>query len=125
MRWSRTKDIDKAKVIATKINNPDATLSEIESETWLPISTVSDILTNDLPEVRKSSERIWELYDRNDMLQSLADKKIEEMLLNWEEKIDISKLIQLRDSTFKQNAVIWLPKKDDWSDWVREIIIQL
>lgn len=124
MRWSRTKDIDKAKVIATKINNPDATLSEIESETWLPISTVSDILTNDLPEVRKSSERIWELYDRNDMLQSLADKKIEEMLLNWEEKIRISELITLRDSTFKQNAVIWL-KKPEWEENKNAIIIQI
>lgn len=124
MRGSRTKDIDKAKVIATKINNPDATLSEIQSETWLPISTVSDILTNDLPEVRKSSERIWELYDRNDMLQSLADKKIEEMLLNWEEKIRISELITLRDSTFKQNAVIGL-KKSEWEESKNAIIIQI
>ena len=33
MRGSRTKDIDKANVIAAKINNPDATLQEIESQT--------------------------------------------------------------------------------------------
>lgn len=123
MRGSRTKDIDKANVIATKINNPDATLEEIQLETWIPQSTVSDILINDLPKVRESSERIWELYDRNDMLQSLVDERIEKMLIDGEEKINIRDLTSLRDSTFKQNAVIWL-KKPEWEE-KNNIIIQI
>ena len=47
MKWSRTKDELKEKVITSKINQPDKTLREIGEETWLPKSTISDIINND------------------------------------------------------------------------------
>lgn len=123
MRGSRTKDIDKANVIAAKINNPDATLQEIESQTWINYETARKILNEDLPEVVKSSENIKNLFDRNDNLQTLADARIAEMLLNWKKDIHIRDLTSLRDSTFKQNAVIWL-KKWEWEE-KNNIIIQI
>ena len=114
MRGSRTKDIDKANVIAAKINNPDATLQEIESQTWINYETARKILNEDLPEVVKSSENIKNLFDRNDNLQTLADARIAQLLLAWKD-IHIRDLTSLRDSTFKQNAVIWL-KKWEWEE---------
>ncbi len=122
MRGSRTKDIDKANVIAAKINNPDATLQEIESQTWINYETARKILNEDLPEVVKSSENIKNLFDRNDNLQTLADARIAQLLLAWKE-IHIRDLTSLRDSTFKQNAVIWL-KKWEWEE-KNNIIIQI
>ncbi len=122
MRGSRTKDIDKANVIAAKINNPDATLQEIESQTWINYETARKILNEDLPEVVKSSENIKNLFDRNDNLQTLADARIAQLLLAWKE-IHIRDRTSLRDSTFKQNAVIWL-KKWEWEE-KNNIIIQI
>ncbi len=106
MRGSRTKDELKAKVIETKINNPDFKLRETAENTGLPISSVKAILDNDLPEVCKSSQNVWNLIDRNNNLHSLADKRLQELLLNPDKEIKASDLVQIRDSSFKQNQLI-------------------
>lgn len=61
MKWSKTKNTQKATVIASKIKDPDKTILDIQKETGLPKSTVADILDKDLGEVRKSSEIIAEI----------------------------------------------------------------
>ena len=105
-RWKRTSAEIKAKVIEEKINNPDLSSRDIENELNIPKSTISDILANDLPEVRTSSERIANLIDMNNKLQSLADERIKQLLASWEETIRISELVQVRESTFKQNQLL-------------------
>lgn len=123
MRGSRTKDKLKAKVIEAKINTPDITYAEIEAKTGVPLSTVADVITKDLPEVRKSSETIADLIDRNKSLHSAADTLIAEMLAKKDTNITIAQLTSLRDSTFKQNQVIEMSKtgKED----SKTIVIQI
>lgn len=106
-KWSKTKDEVKAKVIEDKINNPDFKLRELwEKNWWLPTSTVDDILKKDLPEVRKSSENIAALIDRNNNLHSIADSLLAEMIANKDDKITPASLVSLRESTFKQNQLL-------------------
>lgn len=123
MRGSRTKDEQKVSVIEAKINAPDITYEEIEDKTGVPVSTVWDILNKDLPEVRKGSENIINLIDRNNNLQSAADALIAEMVANKDKSITVAQLTSLRDSTFKQNQVIemWKAGKED----SKTIIIQI
>lgn len=106
MKGSKTKDIDKTRVIESKINSPDKKLREISEETNLPISTVADILQKDLPEICKSSENVRKLIDTNNNLQSLGDDLIRVKLQNKEDNIRLSELVSLRESTFKQNRLI-------------------
>lgn len=116
MKGSKTKDIDKTRVIESKINSPDKKLREISEETNLPISTVADILQKDLPEICKSSENVRKLIDTNNNLQSLGDDLIRVKLQNKEDNIRLSELVSLRESTFKQNRLIW------WeSTWILEV----
>lgn len=58
MRGSRTKNEDKAKVIAAKVKSPDITLQEIQETTGISLETARTIIKNDLPKVRESSEII-------------------------------------------------------------------
>lgn len=124
MKGKRTDIETKAKVIAQKINNPDLSTRDIEEKTWVGKSTVARFLNADLGQIGTQSERIANLYDRNEILQSLADERIQKALENWEENIRLSELITLRDSTFKQNAVIGLPKKE-WDKENKTVIIQI
>lgn len=123
MRGSRTKDKLKAKVIEAKINTPDMTYAEIEAKTGVPLSTVADVITKDLPEVRKSSETIADLIDRNKSLHSAADTLIAEMLAKKDTNITIAQLTSLRDSTFKQNQVIEMAKTGKEDN--KTIVIQI
>ena len=120
MRGSRTKDEDKKKVIETKINNPDITLREIEEKTWINIETSRKIINQDLPAVVKSSENIANLIDSNNNLIALADKRLRELLENWEERITARDLVSVRESWFKQNLL--LTPNADWSE--KEFIVK-
>lgn len=126
-KWSKTKDNIKAEVIEIKINTPDKKLREISEETDLPISTVADILKNDLLEVCKSSENVWKLIDINNNLQSLADERIAKMVKDWETSIRLSELVWLRESTFKQNQLIQQKPTEivnveaNWAEILRDI----
>ena len=108
MRGKKTSIDIKAKIIESKINNPSKSSRDIASEfNWVVSNdTVCDILNDDLPQVATESQRIAILIDTNNNLQSLADTRLQEMLADWEESIRISELVQVRESTFKQNQLL-------------------
>lgn len=105
-RWKRTSAEIKAKVIEEKINNPDLSSRDIEERTWINYRTSSRIINEELSQVVSQSERVAELIDMNNDLQSLADERIKQLLASWEETIRISELVQVRESTFKQNQLL-------------------
>lgn len=105
MRWRKTDIETKAKIIEAKINT-NAQWSKIAEELWIPERTVNNILDKEFAEVCRDSEKIANLIDTNNTLQSLADMRLQEMLANWEETIRISELVQVRESTFKQNQLL-------------------
>lgn len=80
--------------------------SSIAKDLWVHESTVSRIKDNKLQEVASESKIVASLIDTNNNLQSLADVRLQEMLADWEETIRISELVQVRESTFKQNQLL-------------------
>lgn len=103
----RTDTEKKVKIIEAKINNPDLSSRDIASMVeWVSNDTVCDILNTNLPQLATKSDRVTELIDTNNNLQSLADKRLQELLASWEEQIRVSELIQVRDSAFKQNQLL-------------------
>jgi uncharacterized protein YerC len=120
MRWKKTNAQTIAKIIEEKINT-DGSSRDIEQNTGIPHETIAKVLRDDFTQVCTDSQRIADLIDTNDNLQSLADKLIAEKLLNKEETVRISELVTLRESTFKQNQVIkWLSSdKVDWNFTIR------
>ena len=117
MQWSKTKNEDKKKVIVSKLNNPDKTLRELTEETWLPKSTISDIIKNDIPEVRKSSEVIAQMIDDNNKILEITWKLLLKKLEDWE-KVRVDEVIKSRDLALKQNTLVWL------TDEKKEIVIK-
>ena len=118
MKWSRTKDELKEKVITSKINQPDKTLREIWEETWLPKSTISDIINNDLVEVRNSSEVIAKMIDDNNKILTITWKLLLEKLENWE-KVRIDEVIKSRDLALKQNKLVEVIDNKEWEFTVK------
>jgi hypothetical protein len=104
MKGKRTDLEVKAEIIARLVNWELG--SDIARDLWVHESTISRIKDNDLQEVATSSEKIANLLDTNNELQSLADLAIKKKILAWEESIRISELVSLRESTFKQNQLI-------------------
>lgn len=105
MRGKKTSIETKAKIIESKINS-DWSSRDIEQETGIPHETVAKVLREDFAQVCTDSERIAELIDRNNRLQTLADKMIESKIVTGEEAIKISELVSLRQSTFTQNQLL-------------------
>ena len=105
MRGKKTDIETKAKIVEARTNTFWST-RDIEAETGIPHETIAKVLREDFTQVCTESEKIAELVDRNNRLQSLADKMIEEKLVNWEETIKVSELVSLRQSTFTQNQLI-------------------
>lgn len=104
MRGKRTDLETQAEIIEGLINWKQ--WSDIAKDLWVHESTVSRIKDNKLQEVASESEKIAELVDRNNRLQSLADKMIEDKIITGEEVIKISELVSLRQSTFTQNQLL-------------------
>lgn len=112
-RGKKTDIETKAKIHEMKINT-NAQWSDIAREVNIPERTVNNILDKEFAEVCRESEKIAELVDRNNRLQSLADKMIEQKIISWEEVIKISELVSLRQSTFTQNQLItWKPTENN------------
>lgn len=105
MRGKRTDIETKAKIIESKINT-NAQWSDIADSLWIPERTVNNIIKNEFAEVCRDSEKVAELVDRNNRLQSLADKMIEDKITTGDEVIKISELVSLRQSTFTQNQLL-------------------
>lgn len=105
MRWKKTNIETKAKIIESKINT-NAQWSDIADSLWIPERTVNNIIKNEFAEVCRDSEKVAELVDRNNRLQSLADKMIEDKIITGDEVIKISELVSLRQSTFTQNQLL-------------------
>ncbi len=80
--------------------------ADIARDLWVHESTVSRIKDSKLQEVASNSDRVTALIDTNNNLQSLADKRLQLALANWEEQIRVSELIAVRDSAFKQNQLL-------------------
>lgn len=112
-KWSRTKDNLKAQVIESKILNPDKTLRELEEETWLPKSTISDIINKDIPEVRNSSETIAKMIDDNNKMLTITGNLLLKKLENWE-KVRIDEIIKTRDLALKQNKLVEVIDDKKW-----------
>lgn len=105
MRGKKTDIETKAKIIESKINT-NAQWSDIADSLWIPERTVNNIIKNEFAEVCRDSEKVAELVDRNNRLQSLADKMIEDKIITGDEVIKISELVSLRQSTFTQNQLL-------------------
>lgn len=115
-RGKRTDIETKAKIIEEKINT-DGSSRDIEQSTGIPHETIAKVLREDFAQVCTESEKVANLIDTNNRLQSLADRRLNDMLLDWEEMIRISELVQVRESTFKQNQLLgWKPTEryDIW-----------
>lgn len=121
MKGKKTDAITKAKIIEEKINNPDLSSRDMEKIVWVDHSTITRVIDKDLQQVATESQRIASLIDRNDNLQSLADKRLLELLASPEEKLRATDLVSIRDSTFKQNEII----KQRWEGWDKTIILQI
>jgi len=94
--------------------SPDKTLQDIQDETGIPKSTIADILDNDLPEVRKSSEIIAEIVS-NDMesvkemseLTKMYMKQIKKYAIeNGIDKSDLQVANTTADSAFKRSQLL-------------------
>lgn len=105
MRGKKTDIETKAKIHEMKINT-NAQWSDIADSLWIPERTVNNIIKNEFAEVCRDSEKVAELVDRNNRLQSLADKMIEDKITTGDEVIKISELVSLRQSTFTQNQLL-------------------
>lgn len=105
MRWKKTDIETKAKIHEMKINT-NAQWSDIAKELDIPERTVNHIIDTEFAEVCRESEKVAQLIDTNDNLQSLADARLKQMLADWEETIRISDLVQVRQSTFTQNQLL-------------------
>ena len=111
-RGKRTDIETKAKIIEEKINT-NAQWSDIARELQVPERTVQHILSTEFAEVCGESQKVANLIDRNDRLQSLADKMIETKIVSGEENVKISELVALRNSTFNQNQLLsWKPTEN-------------
>ena len=108
MKGSRTKDKLKVQVIEAKLNAPDMKLREIAQTTWLPTSTVSDIIQKDLPEVRKGSARLQEIVETNNNIISIWKKLIETYLpaLEISKHNDLKTISDILDTALKQNQLL-------------------
>lgn len=104
-RGKKTDIETKAKIVEEKINT-FWSARDIEQTTGIPHETVSKVLRDEFAQICTETEKVAELVDRNNRLQSLADKLIESKIQNWEENIKISELVSLRQSTFTQNQLI-------------------
>lgn len=104
MRGKRT-DLDIQAEIIERLMNWEL-WADIARDVWIHESTVSRIKDWMMQEVSSKSDKVAALIDTNNNLQSLADKRLNELLANWEEQIRVSELIQVRDSAFKQNQLL-------------------
>ena len=105
MRGKKTDIYTKAKIIEEKINT-DWSSRDIEQSTGIPHETIAKVLREDFAQICTDSQRIASLIDTNNNLQSLADMRLQELLANWEETVRVSELVQVRESTFKQNQLL-------------------
>ena len=105
MRGKKTDIETKAKIHEMKINT-NAQWSDIARELNIPERTVQNIIDTEFAEVCGESKAVAKLIDTNNNLQSLADRRLNDMLEDWEETIRISELVQVRESTFKQNQLL-------------------
>ncbi len=122
MRGKRTDIETKAKVISSKITDIDKTLEEIGDETWLPKSTVADILENDLPEVRKSSEIIAQIIE-NDMesvknMSEITKRFTRELKIKEElDRADIAVANTTTESAFKRSQLLQWKATERYDIW--------
>lgn len=59
-----------------------------------------------MAEICVKSDKVAELIDRNNELISLADKRLQELLKNPDERLKATDLVSVRESGFKQNQLI-------------------
>jgi hypothetical protein len=59
-----------------------------------------------LQEVASTSEKMAELIDRNNNLQSAADALIAKMIAEEHQSVTVAQLTTLRQSTFTQNQLL-------------------
>lgn len=114
MRGKKTDIETKTKIIETKINNPEYSAQELWEKIWLSERTTSRILKEEMATIGEKSKKVQDLIDRNNELISLADKRLKELLLSWEERITARDLVSVRESWFKQNLL--LTPNSDWSE---------
>ena len=125
MRGKKTDSKTKKEIIEKKLNNPDLSSRDIEKALGWIVSndTVCDVIKDDLPQVATESQRIANLIDTNNNLQSLADAMIALKIKSGEESIKLSELVSLRDSTFKQNQLVkWSATENIWIISISAII---
>jgi len=95
MRWKKTRDEDKLKVIEAKLRDPQKSLRDIESETWTNYKVAWDIINN-IWWVVTGCNRDKEMCDKIDtILDDIIDitalsmswyreKAMEQKLKTWE-----------------------------------------
>lgn len=105
MKGKRIDNKTRAKLIAKRINE-DKDVKDIAKEMWINERTAQHIIKEELADVCVKSDKVAQLIDRNNFLQSLADARITTMLQSEESSVKVSELVSVRDSAFKQNQLI-------------------
>lgn len=108
MRWSKIHSKDKAKVITSKVADPDKSLRQIEKETWVNYSTAWKIIKQNLPKLATHSEEMARLVDLNTEIINLGKKRLMEDIKSaevksWTDRASMNKII---DDAFKQSQLI-------------------
>ena len=107
-RGKKTSSEDVAAVIAAKIKNPDASLRDIEKETWVNYRTNKRILDEELKEVVTSSHKKRDLLDVNLEMIVTASEKVAKAMKDMDPAdIREAKVMQdIVETAFKQNRLI-------------------
>lgn len=117
MRGKKTDSESIVKVITAKIKNPDASLRDIEKETWINHATAWDILKNETDEVLTSSSKKQELMNVNLWIITKWKALIESSIgvLPLERYSDLSQLSNIVETAFKQNELLdgWITERNE------------
>lgn len=92
-------------IVTAKVNNPEMTAGDLAEMFGLSKDRCEAITRHYLPKIRQHSD-LNSILKVNEVISSLADTRLVEKLGDNESNISVSELIQLRDSTFKQNQLL-------------------
>jgi len=124
-KWKKTKDEAIAKVIETKINNPELSAKEIWEMAWISERTASRTIKKDLAKIGDKSVRVAKLIDSNDSLINLCDVELIKRINTEPEKLRPLELNTIKDSSFKQNQLLDLKPTEildvRWADILKDI----
>ena len=114
-RGKKTREEDKAKVVAAKIEDPQKSLRDLEKETWENRMTIKRTL-DEVPEIVTSCDKGKEMINKLDntlnMIQNIIDTNLQRLNENKErlEAKDMRQLSAIGKETFERRQILtWKP----------------